>query len=357
METHLRPLTLGEILDRTAQLYRENFLLFTGIAAVYSGVLLVLGLVQIGAQQILRVEHVEISMRWVIWALACITGVLAFIFAGATVAANNRAVGWLHLGQPATIRGAYASILSQLGRYLWLMTITAFMVYLPIGLLYGSYLGVIVLYARPKGLIGQPGMAAASMDGHALAILGIVSAAFFLLLIPVGVYTVIMALRYALAVPACVVEDTKARKSIRRSIELSKGARGRIFLLFLLVVAVDMGLVMITQLFFIVSVIKHHNVLPVWERVAQQVVGFFTNTFVQPILATGLTLFYYDQRVRKEGFDIEWMMRAAGLDAVPAAALSASPEDEAASPEARPAASPATSPAAHSEQTPGSVHE
>jgi hypothetical protein len=29
--------------------------------------------------------------------------------------------------------------------------------------------------------------------------------------------------------------------------------------------------------------------------------------------ATGLTLFYYDQRIRKEGFDIEWMMQAAGL--------------------------------------------
>jgi hypothetical protein len=36
--------------------------------------------------------------------------------------------------------------------------------------------------------------------------------------------------------------------------------------------------------------------------------------------ATGLTLFYYDQRVRKEGFDIEWMMEAAGMNAhVPSA--------------------------------------
>lgn len=38
-----------------------------------------------------------------------------------------------------------------------------------------------------------------------------------------------------------------------------------------------------------------------------------TNTFIGPIYSTGLTLFYYDQRIRKEGFDIEWMMRAAGL--------------------------------------------
>jgi hypothetical protein len=48
-------------------------------------------------------------------------------------------------------------------------------------------------------------------------------------------------------------------------------------------------------------------------RVAQQLVAFVTNTFIGPIYATGLTLFYYDQRVRKEGYDIEWMMEAAGL--------------------------------------------
>jgi hypothetical protein len=33
-----------------------------------------------------------------------------------------------------------------------------------------------------------------------------------------------------------------------------------------------------------------------------------------------LTLFYYDQRIRKEGFDIEWMMQAAGLAPAPSAA-------------------------------------
>ena len=32
-----------------------------------------------------------------------------------------------------------------------------------------------------------------------------------------------------------------------------------------------------------------------------------------PISAIALVLFYYDQRIRKEGFDIEWMMQQAGL--------------------------------------------
>ena len=47
METNLRPMSLGEILDHTAQIYRTNFLLFAGIAAVNSGIVLVLNLVLI----------------------------------------------------------------------------------------------------------------------------------------------------------------------------------------------------------------------------------------------------------------------------------------------------------------------
>ena len=39
--------------------------------------------------------------------------------------------------------------------------------------------------------------------------------------------------------------------------------------------------------------------------------------FYRADYATGFTLFYYDQRVRKEGFDIEWMMQAAGLRPAP----------------------------------------
>jgi len=59
------------------------------------------------------------------------------------------------------------------------------------------------------------------------------------------VYGVIMWLRYSLAVPACVVEDLPAGKAIKRSVELSSGSRGRIFVLWLLVALVRMLLGML----------------------------------------------------------------------------------------------------------------
>ena len=142
METNLRPLTLGEILDRTAQLYRENFLLFAGIAAVYAGVLLVLSLIQIGVQELMRVEHLIRELAWATGIGVLVLGSRSLSLAGLAVAANNRAVAWVHLGERATIRGAYSSILPRLGRYLWLMTITAFRVWLPCVVLYVGYLSL-----------------------------------------------------------------------------------------------------------------------------------------------------------------------------------------------------------------------
>ena len=37
-------------------------------------------------------------------------------------------------------------------------------------------------------------------------------------------------------------------------------------------------------------------------------IGFVTGTLVGPIGAIAVCLFYIDERVRREGFDIEWMM-------------------------------------------------
>ncbi|HUN85097.1 MAG TPA: glycerophosphoryl diester phosphodiesterase membrane domain-containing protein [Terracidiphilus sp.] len=322
METNLRPLTLGEILDRTAQLYRENFLLFAGIAAVYAGVLLVLSLIQIGIQEWMRAEHMIRELVWATGIGVLVLWIAIFICGGLAVAANNRAVAWVHLGEPATIRGAYSSILPQLGRYLWLMTITAFRVWTPCVLLYIAYLALAVFYLRPQGALRHHG---ASPDMNALLIFGVASFIFAILLLGAIIYAIIMGLRYSLAVPACVVEGLRARQAIRRSIDLSKGARGRIFVLGLLVLAIQIGLALVTQLFFIIATVQHHGVLPVGIRALQQIVAFFTNTFVAPIYATGLTLFYYDQRVRNEGFDIERMMQSAGLTPPPPAAPSFEP--------------------------------
>lgn len=312
MAVSLRPSSLGEILDHTAQLYREHFILFAGISAAYAGLLLVLNLAEIGAESVLHAMHLVQAERLFTGLAILVSLLAAFIAAGISVAANNRAVSWLSLGKPATIRGAYGNVLPQAGRYLWLLTLTALIVWVPAVLVYGGYVTFAVSFAHQAGSFTPQGVPARpeSMTGFVVG-----SGIFLLLMIPAGVYAIWMTLRYALAVPACVMENLKARRAMRRSVELSKGSRGRIFVLGLLVVALQFGLLLLTQTFFVVAQFRHPGNLPAWLRVMQQIVAFFTNTFIGPIYATGLTLFYFDQRVRKEGYDIEQMMEAAGLSA------------------------------------------
>jgi hypothetical protein len=307
MESNLRPLTLGEILDRTAQLYRTNFLLFAGIFAAYSGVVMVLNLAQIGLTSWLHGMHTSVGLQALLVAAVVVKALLVFLFAGAAVAAINRAVAWVHLGEPATIRAAYATTLPRLGRYLWLMTIVAFIIWAPF--LVVSVAAGIAVALVPGVFTPHSGAA----NPQSLAVLGIVAVIVVILIVPWIVYAVLMALRYSLAVPACVVENMKARQAIRRSVELSKGSRGRIFMLGLLVLVIELGLVGISQFFLFVLAIKHHGHLGPVAQTVSQIIAFFTNTFLGPIYATGITLFYYDQRIRKEGYDIEWMMQAAGL--------------------------------------------
>jgi hypothetical protein len=304
MDTNLRPLTLGEILDRTAQLYRTNFLLFAGIFAMTNGIVLVLILLFEGVSPAYRSVQTGGKFQPEAFVFAGMFLVLGFLAYGASTAAITRAVAWVNVGQPASVRAAYSSTLPRLGRYLWLMTL-ALLLILGIALLGLLALAIVMAIAGALFAFVFAGSPAAAR------IVGLVVGALF----DLGAFAVIawVAGRYALGIPACVVEDLKARKALRRSVELSKGSRGRMFLLFLLVLVVQMGLVLVTQIPFYIYSFRHHFHLPLGLSILSQIISVGTNTLVGPILATGLTLFYFDQRVRKEGYDIEWMMQAAGM--------------------------------------------
>ena len=312
MSTQLRPLSLGEILDRTAELYRNHFLLFAGIAAIFSGAMLFLQMLHLGILELMGFREVSAQLSWGTGAVAVLEGLVLLMLAGVAVAANNRAVAWVHLGERATIRGATNSILPRLRRYLWLMLITWFRAWSPLSIVYVAFF-VVVATVMPGGFPSNPGVSQ-NQDPAVFLRFGL----FMLILAPLflvtSVYGILMALRYSLAMPACVVEDLPAGAALRRSVELSKGSRGRVFVLGLLVGAVKLLLGTILGLPFLAFTFKHPgHALPMGLLAMQQLAGFAVNTLIGPIYATGLTLFYYDQRIRKEGFDIEWMMQAAGL--------------------------------------------
>lgn len=323
MATQLRPFNLGEILDRIAEIYRKNFLLFAGISVVFSGTMLLMQLLNLAAMRLIGYPKVSPHLLWVSASLGVVEALAILVLAGLAIAANNRAVAWVYLGETTTVRDSLRSVWPRLGRYLWLMFNTFLRAWSPLAVLYIA-LFAIVLSVVPLGFLtnpgafqpGNPGVVGQATDPHKalVALTGILIVAP--LLLAALAYGAWMSLRYSLAMPASVVEDLPALKALKRSAELTKGTKGRIFVLGLLVYAVRMLIGMVLGLPYMIFVFRHIGQMPPLGWMAEaEFAGFVNNTLIGPIYATGLTLFYYDQRVRKEGFDIVWMMQAAGLEA------------------------------------------
>lgn len=261
--TALRPLSLGELLDRSFFLFRKHFLMFVGIAAVPHLVLLACQFANVAFHPAVF----GFSVAGSLWSLAIMLLYLP-VFAtsqGATVIAVSK----VHLGEQTTVGESLASI---------------------------------------KGRI----------VGLSLIMLGVgigLGVGFLLLLIP----GIILGLMWALWLPVTVLEETGLVDSTSRSAELTKGSRGRIFVIcFLFVVLIYIVYVLwevpVLALLGIFS--RGYNPLagpPRWFLIAMPIGSFLTSCLVSPLFTIALTVTYYDQRVRKEGFDLQLMMSS--LDA------------------------------------------
>jgi hypothetical protein len=132
-----------------------------------------------------------------------------------------------------------------------------------------------------------------------------------------------MLLRVSLVFPAAVVEDLAPMRAIKRAVALSSGTRGRIVVLFLLGAAISwiLALSVFLPLSIALALIpgagtpQHSELLGRILIFSWYGFSFAMQAVVRPVYGIALTLFYFDQRIRNEGFDIEWMMRAAGLEA------------------------------------------
>jgi len=131
------------------------------------------------------------------------------------------------------------------------------------------------------------------------------------------VYGVIAYLRNSLALPAAVVEGLHVRDAMRRSKNLATGSIGRIFLLLLLVYALWMVATVI-QLPLVFLATRAGAAQQFVMQGAILAINFVVTTVVAPIAAIGLCLFYFDERVRKEGFDIEMLLHGATVCLPPA---------------------------------------
>jgi hypothetical protein len=287
MVTVLRPLSTSELLDRTFHLYRNHFVLFVGITALPQ--LAVLGL-RLGYAFYALPRYLEGRIAPVI------TVVLAnFIAIEIAHAATVIAVSNLHLDRDASIGSAYSVATSSLLR---VVGISLTLVVVPI--LIAGLIAVIV------GVIAMA-IALALGSGSAVHVALILLIFAIIFLLPLRWW-----LAWSLVVPVTVLEGGGLRTSMRRSKNLTQDSRGRILLVYLLIALLTWVVSILFQFPFFVTaglrVFRHPATVGSFARVLQAAGAFFSASLLGPLVTVAFTLIYYDQRVRKEGFDLQLMM-------------------------------------------------
>ena len=330
MAASTRPLTLGEILDRTVQLYRRNFLLFAGISfppsAIYvlvSGVWAIYLTSQMPALRTGTPNAPPNMQAMLAIGLASVGFLLLGIpiliaVSSVALSALNYAAFQTNRGDAVTIRSAYAYSFRRFWRQLGILFLQGLFALVIPGVAFAILFFILTMLTA---------LLATTSAGKPLTILIVLL--MFLLVIATMVVCIWIWLRLCLAFPVSVTEEKGAWPCIQRSNQLSKGSRGRIFVMYLMVVILTViayyALTLPLDIALKLTVYKSMDGFALLMRppFALQVVYLFINcferTFVLPIYAISLLLFYNDQRTRKEGYDIELLMANAGWANLPPA--------------------------------------
>jgi hypothetical protein len=301
----LRPLALGELLDRAFTLYRRYFTLFVGIMAVPSVISLafVLFLTAIGGLQPIDPNHPPDFEKLMPILIGMGIGYVVFMFVYWIVymlalGATTLAVADVYAGRPVTIRTAYARVAGQVGR-LFLLTVLALVrVLAP---LFGVSIVTALLVAATRTV---PVLVGIVVFVSVLAVFAAMGWAFYL------------SLKYAVSVPALVLEHATASNAIRRSIALTRGYLGRVFLLVLCAIVLVYASAAIFQGPFIAGslIVGQGTPMSFALTLIGSVSGTIGATLTAPLMIIGFAVLYYDLRIRKEALDLQLMIGA--LDAV-----------------------------------------
>ena len=298
----LRPLGVGERIDAAFKIWTRNFLPMAKamlVIAVPAGIIEALislsiqpsaTTTQIGGTTLTTSSSDGASV---------LGGSAANLVIGLFVAALSittlfRIVGNAYLGQPVDWREALRTGLRRMLSAVWISIL--------IGVAVAAILVVVVLFVVVDRTAGAP---AAAITGVVLGLLAIGLIVWF----TTGAH---------LATPVLMLENVRGAKAIRRGVRLVRGTWWSVFgtvVLMTLIVAFAGGL--IGALFAVVIVAGHGD--PVTDVISNFFLHTITLVVFTPLSAALYVVLTIDMRVRKEGFDIEFLAATMGSSAGPGA--------------------------------------
>lgn len=283
----LRPLGVGDVLDRTFSVYRSNPLLFIGLSAI-----------------------------WYLVLVLVFIGLAAVVFAGALAAFANQAGS----PSPEQLAGAAAGLIGF------------FVVAVVVAILLLSAQSASLAYAAARRYlardvaVGESFRAGLSASARMFlagiivflaivavwAVLLILAAitnqgvAFAVAIVAALVLTVFLGCSWLVAPVIVVVEKIGPVAALSRAWRLSSGHRWRIFGIQLLLLILNLVLsILIAALFGGLAAAGSGGTQTVVSNVVQTLVNLASTIVWAPVQWIAFTVLYYDLRVRKEAFDLQ----------------------------------------------------
>jgi hypothetical protein len=288
----LRPLAMSDVLDELFVVYRRGFGTFMAITALVQVPTTLVSLPFLTATSrfaellgetadTIAAFDVFDAVSAVSLALTLGVGLVGQLL---LLAAICSATAVIYLGDTPTVAAAYQLALTRFWRLLRLSLLVA--------------VGLVVLTLLGFGPIIFPALLCFSLPA-------------------VVVVTLYFATNWSLSVPTLVLEDTSsALAALRRSHALVRPAWWRTFGT-LVVLSALVGVLQLIAAGLIESVISLVQVAvapgalarPIWLGVVSALLQTVAGVLSGPLFYIGLTLIYYDRRVRAEGYDLTVLAR------------------------------------------------
>lgn len=282
----LYPMGIGEILDRSFRILRNHFwLLFLIILipqVIYFLVSQGLQLAFFGGAMVQSAADLGMGLGFTALLSAIVFLIIQFWAQGALI----HAVSETYLGHSASVWASFAAMRNRLGRLIGTMLVMGFLVALVVGVLIGV-----------SAILAMISVALTVLLGFAAFVLGLH-----------------LFLNWLMVDKVVVLEDTAWMSALRRSKELMtartesgfwKGTKMKASLILLLGFLIGFGFQLLFQVpGALLGVLSKGNeliltVIHLFNIAATSLATVYT--------AVAMIVYYYDIRVRKEGFDLKMM--------------------------------------------------
>jgi len=346
-----RPLTIGELLDRTFRLYRKNFgllLLTAATLMIPYGILsgLLTGQAMVGYFDFLEnfsnqpfepnsspneIFGPQFQSIWNFFGVMIIVSIIGVVVGGITnLALTRQEIGILNseelsLGQ--ALRAGASRLLAYIG-----MVIVQLFAYM--GVVLGTLIvfgcatvALAMVFGGAIGAMGDPfasglGSSGASDAAFAGIIIGVMCLYLFailLMLLPVAYFVA----RWAAATPALIDQKLGPIEALGYSWRLTKGHVRRSFIFVVLLFVLAAILVSVpTGVISQVSALFMLGSNPALVQTIATILNSIFSIIWIPLYTTAYVLYYYDLRVRKESFDLSQRIDKLETDLEPYSPLS-----------------------------------